>query len=901
MRYFEPKTYQKQVLSRIEEYFKACHTLPSPSLAFYSLTTMPYNGLSGFSEDMPYFCLRIPTGGGKTWLAAKSVKLINTHLLRSGYSVILWLVPSNQIKEQTLKGLKDLNHPLHAALREAGDINVLALDEAQSVTAATLNTSTTVIVATRQAFQVENEEGRKVYSDNGALMSHFEALSPEQRSELLRDDDTVAYSLANALRLRRPFIIVDEAHNSRTELGFDTLAKFNPSGIMELTATPDTEKTPSNVLHSVSAVELKTEEMIKLPIRLETEPDWQKCLGYAIACRNELHVLAEQEQRQGAAYLRPVVLIQAEPKRAGFETLDVYKVRDELITNHAIPEHEIVVATGEERGLRDCEAGYALGISDPVCPVKFVITQKALAEGWDCPFAYILVSMAAIHSSTAVEQLLGRILRQPDASHRHTPELNRSYAFVVSRYFSETAEALRDRLVSGAGFDRKDLKDFIQATKPDQFDLERLQGRIKSDPVAVQLSVKPVFKGISKPLKEKLVWDNGTNTLTINAPLTLKETEELKATVDDLPAQNAIEQAAESSRTTAITFIQSPSERGEVISVPQLAVYIQGELKLFDETEMLDYPWDLSLLDATPTADDISKLKNSLKSAESGELDVTEQGKTFSKFMANLQRNLDLVYVPEHWTETKLAAWFCRQLHDPTVTHESKLAFVSHWLQALLADFQLAHINQQKFFIRVLLEQRIDGLRKQAAKSAYQSLLFSDEVRKRVCVGSSYLFDFHPQQYSPSSYYEANSSEYGFYLFNHHYYPQIGDFDSKEEFECACRLDQLAERQKIKFWVRNLVKKPTSSFFFQQATGRYYPDFICKLPDASILIVEYKGKNGWKEAEPDRLIGGLWAELSGGKCQFIMVTEKRWDLLGALVDKHSGYPKTGRTYSVPPL
>jgi type III restriction enzyme len=397
------------------------------------------------------------------------------------------------------------------------------------------------------------------------------------------------------------------------------------------------------------------------------------------------------------------------------------------------------------------------------------------------------------------------------------------------------------------------------------------------------LTVKPVFKGISKPLKEKLVWDNGTNTLTINAPLTPKETEELKATVDDIPAQNAIEQAAEQSRTTAITLFQSPSERGEVIRVPQLAVYIQGELKLFDETEMLDYLWDLSLLDAKPTTDEISQLKNRLKSAESGVLDVTEQGKMFAKFMANLQHNLELVYVPEHWNETKLAAWFCRNLPDPTVTHESKLAFVSHWLQALLTDFQLAPINQQKFFIRVLLEQRIDELRKQAAASAYQRILFSDEVRQRVCVGDSYLFDFHPQIYSPSNYYEPNTSEYGYYEFKNHYYPQIGDFDSKEEFECACHLDQLAEKEKIKYWVRNLARKPTSSFFFQQANGRYYPDFICKLPDDSILIVEYKGKNGWKDAEPDRLIGSLWVELSGGKCQFIMITEKRWDVLDTLI------------------
>ena len=148
---------------------------------------------------------------------------------------------------------------------------------------------------------------------------------------------TTPYSLANVLRLRRPFVVVDEAHNSRTELAFDMLARFRPSGVMELTATPDLERTPSNVLHSVSAAELKAEEMIKLPVVLETEPNWQQCLADAIGRRDALHKLADEERRAGAAYLRPLVLIQSEPRRAGVETLDFERVRNELITNHGIP------------------------------------------------------------------------------------------------------------------------------------------------------------------------------------------------------------------------------------------------------------------------------------------------------------------------------------------------------------------------------------------------------------------------------------------------------------------------------------------------------------------------------------------------------------------------------------
>ena len=106
---FAPKTYQAQVLESVEAYFHACHELPSPSIAYTATTErlwgrgLAYNPLAGFPTDMPYFCLRVPTGGGKTWLAAKSVALVNTHLLRSEHSVILWLVPSKPIREQTLR------------------------------------------------------------------------------------------------------------------------------------------------------------------------------------------------------------------------------------------------------------------------------------------------------------------------------------------------------------------------------------------------------------------------------------------------------------------------------------------------------------------------------------------------------------------------------------------------------------------------------------------------------------------------------------------------------------------------------------------------------------------------------------------------------------------------------
>ncbi|MCF6263707.1 MAG: DEAD/DEAH box helicase family protein [Xanthomonadales bacterium] len=889
---FTAKIYQTQVLKTVELYFKYCHQLPSPSVAFNATTEklwgkgMSYNPLTGFPDDMPYFCLRVPTGGGKTWLAAKSAALINTQLLRVEHSVLLWLVPSKPIREQTLRALKNRHHPYHAALREAGPVTVLDLDEAKSITRATLDTSTVVIVATRQAFQVENEESRKVYQSSGALMHHFDNISPVLRNELLTEgegaDKAIPFSLANVLRMRRPFVIVDEAHNSRTELAFEMLARFRPSGVMELTATPDLVRTPSNVLHSVSAAELKAEEMIKLPVVLETEADWQQCLGFAIARRESLQAAAEAEQRVGEQYLRPVVLIQAEPRRKNIETLCVDKVYTELIDNQNIPAEEITIATGEVKGLEQIDADYKLGIADPDCPVKYVITQKALAEGWDCPFAYILVSMASLRSATAVEQLLGRVLRQPGASRRTSGALNQSYAFVVSRNFADTASTLRDRLVTGAGFERREVVEFVKAAIAEQgrLDVDPYQGRIIITPVEVPLPEKPNFKGLPKSLRAKIKWDNKNQTLIINKPLADDETETLSNTVTTAAAVAAINQAAEVSRTTALEFFQTPAELGETFQVPQMELRVNGQLQLFDDPELLDYPWDLSTYAATPSIDDISRLGESMKISEAGEIDVdADSGRVVTRFLPDLQRDLGLVYTPENWDKIKLVAWICRNLPQPESTHSQKSAFVAAWIGTLLANPQinLSQVNLLKFQIRNLIERRIHKLRQDTITNAYQQTLFTGSVAENVAVSATHVFEYHPQAYAPANDYD---DRYGQFTFRKHFYGRIGDFDSKEEFECACWLDTQAQKGKINFWVRNLVRREGCSFFLQKANGRFYPDFLCQLPNGVVLVVEYKGGDRWVGAEDDRLIGGLWAELSNNSCRFVMIKNREWFQIG---------------------
>ena len=118
----------------------------------------------------------------------------------------------------------------------------------------------------------------------------------------------------NMLRLRRPIVIVDEAHNARTELSFSSLGNVLPSCIVEFTATPARIKTPSNVLHRISAAELKAADMVKLPLSVITRHPSQRdqLLAEAITLRADLEKLAVSEAQQTREYIRPIMLIQAE-------------------------------------------------------------------------------------------------------------------------------------------------------------------------------------------------------------------------------------------------------------------------------------------------------------------------------------------------------------------------------------------------------------------------------------------------------------------------------------------------------------------------------------------------------------------------------------------------------------
>jgi len=441
----ELKRYQKTTLETLEQFLKElCKA--GLKYAFMGITEKPYHA-EAFGE-VPFVCIKIPTGGGKTLVGCHAVPKIMTGLLqhKMDRGIVLWFTPSEAIKTQTLKKFKDRKDWHRRVLDEAFDNNVKVFsnEEALSIRKEDVNDNLCIVIASLEAFRKEKslQNKYKVYQENGTLLDHFEHI--DEPDYLERDSEgSVINSLANVVRLSNPLIVIDEGHKTTTKLSIDFLKDLNPSFIVEYTATPRSE---SNILVEIHASELKDEQMVKIPIVLESSAQWQNSVTRGIEKRIELEKDAKKIKGE---YIRPIALLQAQPKSKDGHTVTVEHLKDFLL-ERKISADEIAIKTSEENELEGVD------LFSKSSKIRYIITVNALAEGWDCSFAYILVSVANLGSKIAVEQIIGRIIRLPYAKRKANEDFNRSYVFASARDFNEAAGQIISGLESN-GYSRSDL------------------------------------------------------------------------------------------------------------------------------------------------------------------------------------------------------------------------------------------------------------------------------------------------------------------------------------------------------------------------------------------------------------------------------------------------------------
>ena len=468
------KKYQKRTIKIVKEYLKEL-PIVGPKYSFMGITNQPYN--SDFFGEIPFLCVKIPTGGGKTLVGCHVVDEIMRSFLKHKMDrgIVMWFVPSEAIKSQTLRKFRDRNDWHRKALDSAfnNNIRIYSNEEALRIRKPDIEENLCIVVSSLDAFRKEKklQNKYKVYKENGELLSHFEDV--EDNKVLEKDDQgTIINSLANVVRMNNPLIVIDEGHKTQTKLSVDFLNDLNPSFVIEYTATP---RKGSNVLVDIYSSDLKDEQMVKIPIVLESANQWSNSINRGIEKRNELE---KQTKKNKDEYIRPIALIQAQPKSKISNNITVEQVKEYLL-NAKIPEEEIAIKIYNRNDIE------GINLFSKKCKIKYIITVSALAEGWDCAFAYVLISVANLGAKIAVEQIIGRILRMPNAKKKEISDLNRSYIFASAKNFNEAAS----QIISGLENNGYSKYDFVDGNKQNQkFELE-VERKFKEDIAVPMISL----------------------------------------------------------------------------------------------------------------------------------------------------------------------------------------------------------------------------------------------------------------------------------------------------------------------------------------------------------------------------------------------------------------------------
>jgi len=220
---FQLKNYQSQSLQSLENYLTLAASLGAEK-AFNKCVgeDIKYNDRL---DGIPSVCLRVPTGGGKTVLASHSIPIAARNYVNTDSPIVLWLVPTDMIRQQTLLALSDATHPYRKTLQGYyGDrVKVCDIESLQTLNKHDVNQSCIVIVTTIQAFNIDKEKTyqRNAYAFDESLSEHFTSLTDFQTEGMDRvSEDTLKYqtfltqrdigrvkhSLVNFFHLHRPII-----------------------------------------------------------------------------------------------------------------------------------------------------------------------------------------------------------------------------------------------------------------------------------------------------------------------------------------------------------------------------------------------------------------------------------------------------------------------------------------------------------------------------------------------------------------------------------------------------------------------------------------------------------------------------------------------------------------------
>ena len=873
------KEYQHQTLRDLELYIETLNNSKSLTVAYSQYWAERGVSVNGFSNNylhpyinsvtgVPRVTLKVPTAGGKTFIACNAIKRIMDKLQTGAPNqVVAWFVPSDTILKQTLEKLQDVSHPYRQAIDALFSHRVVVVDKeaalmGQGISPVQMHDNLTIFVLSAQSFietirakKDKNSEQLKprAFRENGNFLEHTQYYThPEQ---LISGADPTA--LIQVIAQQNPVVIVDESHNFKADLRVELLNNLSPRFILELTATP---RDNSNIISFVDAMQLKRENMVKLPVIVENRNTPKDVLVNAIRMRNSLEQHAIEMEKQGGRYIRPIVLFQAQPKTDD-DNITFDKIKANLIS-FGIPENQIKIKTANKDELK------GLDLMSRGCEVRYIITVNALKEGWDCPFAYILATLANKTSKVDVEQILGRILRQPYTAQHQNPLLNLSYVFTSSNDFRDTVEKIILSLQK-AGFSKKDFREATPVESP-----ETSKPTIKI----------PGLFDTPKQIAEEDEKDNGID-LTEEESSAIKE--QLKNTAQNEDIQNLQKQAEQMSEEynkqieeqtnggeldplAAITpkemYYPINEHYKEVVAGMNLPIfYTKTIASIFSDDEwipleksMLTKGFDLPTKDAT--------VDFTIVRPAGVTIDVAESGDDYIPVRRNNQHAIDFIrqqYMDKSAKVQKdiLSSKIASMIRLDNVVEPDIKKYVDRVIANLDED-EISSLVNNLYLTCDTIQKKIEGLLKDYQKQVFQQWLNTG----RIQLDGHYTF----LEKIAMTKEELVGIDKGLYVAEE----TVNDF----EYDV---ISAISDNPNVLFWHRNREKKE----FCINGFINHYPDFIVRMKSGKTILVETKGDHLVNDDSKNKIwLGNKWADLAGNNYRYFMVFQTK-EVEGAITVK----------------
>lgn len=859
----ELKSYQYKVIKDLEQYLVYVQQYKKTDVAFnkfWEERIGPYNPVTGegmqpYKNHIPKaanVCVKVPTAGGKTFIACNALHSIFKAYADDIPKTVVWLVPWSNLLDQTVAALNNPDHPYRQKLDSLFNNRVEVYEKKDLLQGSNFNPSVvkeqlSIIVMSFSSLRARNKEDRKVYQENGQLAAF--ASQYKDKSHLLDDADDTA--LINVIRSLHPVLVVDESHNAESDLSVDMLNALNPSFVLDLTATP---KDNSNIVSLVPAIELKKEHMVKLPVIVYNHHDKSEVINSALHLQRKLELLSIELEKNGGKYIRPIVLFQAQPKTDDDNTT-FDKLKEQLL-KVGIPEDQIKIKTATKDELK----GVDLMSKD--CPVRYIITINALKEGWDCPFAYVLASLADKSSAVDVEQILGRVLRQPYVMKHNAPLLNVSYVLTASAKFNETLQNIVKGL-QASGFSERDYrqKDIMSQEEKKQVTEKPLENFLFPEQNENEVTEEIDTNKISFNPGEVTIENNAVPVVSEITEMAETQNREMEAEIQKQSQQPVDENIFQEmgDKVKRYKIVDAHKELASKIKLPQFYLEV-SKSDIFGTEKML--------------LNQESLLKNFKLSTEDSKIDFDQISSDLYK--VDIEQTKKDQYAPRF---TKIED---QTVKDPVVEYilakpkENQVKDIAHQIVQIVGDmYPIADQEIRTYVERILVTLNAEQLQ----DILMRKWSYSDRIKAKIRL--------HADTYAESQFNDLikigkiiTEASWSFQdpIVPGPLGPSIGNSlyekeGSMNNFETTVITDY-ASLPNIAFWHRNLGRG--KGFSINGFKSNHYPDFVLVSKSGKVILVETKGddRDNSDSAAKCRL-GNKWAELAGKDYLYFMVFDKK--------------------------